>query len=180
MTVIQAIEALLETNWQASITGRHHDVPAPEFVQEQDEMQKRLRTQDVAHVIDGGDEEHTPLGFGWTHETIDAVVTVQLRSADRRIEGTPVDSRIRTFGYRNTTGEVDQYGLDPLEAERWGGLAGETKRLILANRKGFAEFDIVGDQLRVQDQSDLAGTGYHRADVQIPLTNIASEIDTSP
>lgn len=179
MTAIQAIEALLEQHWQPAITGRYHDVPEPTFVREQEEMKQSLRTQDVAHVVDGGAEEHTPLGFGWTHETVDDTVVVQLRSADRRINDAPVDGRIRTFGYRNTTDAVDEHGLEPLEEERWGGLAGETKRILLAHRKGVAEYDIVADGLRVEDQSDLAGPGYYRADVQVPLTETARDLDTS-
>lgn len=180
MTVVQLIEALLKQNWTKSISGRYHDVPQPLFVREKSQLQDQLRTQDVAYVRDAGDEDHTPLGFGWTHQTVEAVVAVELRSADRRVEGTTTDGRIRTLGYRNTTGGTDQFGLSNLESERWGGLAGESKRILLDNRKGVAEFDIVGDDLRVQDVSgNQGGTKYYRADVVVPLTNLADSIDTS-
>lgn len=179
MTVIQAIEGLLSNNWEPSISGRVHEVPQPEFIKEKANVKESLRTHDAAYVRDGGDEVHTPQAFGWTHENVEYTVTVELRSANRTVNGTSVDGRIRMFGYRNTDSATDSNGLDPLEAERHGGLTGECKRILKANRKGFAEFDIVAGELRVLDQSDLGGKKYYRADVQIPLTNVADSIDTS-
>lgn len=179
MTVIQAVEALLEQNWVPSISGRYHDVPKPQFVREKDDVMKTLRHTDVAYVRDAGDEDHTPQGFGWTHENVEWVVAVELRSLDRTENGSSVNGRTRTFGYRNTDATADANGLDPLEAERWGGLTGEVKRILRENRKGVAEFDLVGDGLRVNDQSDMGGSNYYRADVVIPLTNLADSIDPS-
>lgn len=173
MTVIQAIENLLQANWTSSISGRPLDVPKPDFSKEKEEAQERLRTKDVARVVDGGDEDHTPLGFGWTHENIEWVVTVELRTADRRVNDQQVEGRYRLYGERGAGSLGDN------ESGRWPGLAGETQRIIFDNRKGFAEFDIVGHELRVQDQSDKTGVGHYRADVYIPLKNLASSIDTS-
>jgi hypothetical protein len=174
MTVIQAIENLLDSNeWTPSITGRPNDVPKPVFTKEKEDMKQTLRTRDVARVIDGGDEQHTPQGLGWGHERIEWVVTVELRTADRTVEGTSVDGRHRLFGERGAG------SLGSNEVGRWTGLVGETQRILRDNRKGFAEFDIVGAELTVQDQSDLGGPGYYRADVLIPLTRVATEIDTS-
>lgn len=173
MTVIQAIENLLDNNWTASISGRPNDVPKPTFVRDKDKIQDRLNTKDVARVTSGGPTEHTPQGFGWTHQTVDWVVVVELRSADRRLDGTFTDGRLRMRGERGAG------SLSANEAPRWGGLVGETKRVILDNRKGFEEFDLVGDALRDEDQPDLGGAGYYRVDVFVPLTNLAESIDTS-
>jgi len=173
MTVIQAIEHVLDTAWERSISGRPMDVPKPKLVRQKEDIKESLRTTDVARITDGGDEEHTPLGFGWTHETVDAIVAIELRTTDRIEEGWNVDGRHRLYGKRGGGTLGDN------EAGRWPGLTGETKRIIRDNRRGFAEFDLVGTDLRVRDQSDLGGAGYYRADVIVPLTNLADPIDTS-
>lgn len=184
MTVIQAIRMLLDSEWTSSIEGRVNDVPKPLLVEEKKNLKDDLRTQDVAHVGDGGPVESTPMGFGWTHERIDATVVVQLRSADRDGD-VATDGRHRMFGERFSATVSGSSGVgetlvgDHSEAERYGGLVGETERLMKAHRKGFAEFDIVADGLRVEDESTLAGPGYYRADVYVPLANVASPIDTT-
>jgi hypothetical protein len=173
MTVIQAIENLLEANWTATVSGRPLDVPQPTFTQEKEDLKEALSTKDVARIVDGGDEQHTPLGFGWTHETIEWTVTIELRTADRRINGTKINGRHRLYGERGAE------SLNANESGRWPGLVGETQRILLDNRKGFAEFDLAGTDLRVQDQSDLTGVNHYRVDMVVPLTNLADSIDTS-
>lgn len=169
MSVVRAIHNLLDANWTVTVTGRTNDVPKPTLVLEKKEAQSRLRSQDTAYVADGGAEEHTPQGFGWTHERVDYVVVVQLRGTDRNADTGLDDGRKRMFGDRSGTSAPDD----------WAGLTGETKRVILDSRKGFAEFTLVGGALRVEDNSDLMGKNAYRADVFVPLMESGKKIDTS-
>lgn len=169
MTVLQAIASLIDAEWEPSISGRWNDVPKPKIVLEKEVTKEMLRTQDVLRVEDGGDTEKTPLGFGWTHEALDATVTISIRTLDRRIGGMPQDGRIRMFGERNGTDD----------AERYGGLAGELERICDANRKGFAEFDRVRLS-PVRDESQLAPANGYRADLDIGLVIDAQNINPEP
>lgn len=168
MTFIQAAEALLD-EWQESISGRETDVPKPEVVLEQSVSKSDLKTRDYARVVDGGDTTFEPRGFSWTHEKIEANVTVELRSATRRIDGNRIDGRTRMFG--------DRPGLN--EADRYVGLSGETKRILDEYRKGFAEFDLVLASA-IRDTSSNEGVNVYRADVDIAFVQHASEIDPAP
>lgn len=169
MTAIQFVAQLLEADWEPSVTNRSTDVPEPLFVEEKDEAQSNLRTHDTAHVTDGGDLDLEYLGFGVTHKGIDALVTVQLRTADRRENDAPVNGRHRLFGERPAA---------TTSADRHAGLAGETLRILESYRHGVAEFDrvIPGP---VRDQSDLTGVGHYRADLDVALVTHAEKIDTS-
>ena len=151
------------------MTGRSTDVPQPTFIEEKSELKERLRTQDLAHVADGGDQDREYLGFGQTHEGVDTMVVVELRTADRRENDTAVSGRHRLFGERSDA-------MTP--ADRHAGLVGETLRILAAYRKDFAEFDRI-ERGPVRDQSDLTGVGHYRADVVIGLVQHAEEIDPS-
>jgi len=167
VTYLQAAEALLN-QWSESITGRTTDVPKPKVVLEQSVSQNDLKTRDYARVVDGGDTTFEPRGFGWTHERIEANVTVELRSATRRLDGTRIDGRHRMFGERPGLSEPDRYV----------GLAGETKRILDEYRKGFGEFDrVVASPIR--DVSSNEGTNVYRADVDIAFIQNAESIDPS-
>lgn len=131
MTVLQFAENLVDERWTVSIDGRPNDVPKPKIILEGE--QKRQRTsideRDEIVVEDGGTQEFTPKGIGWTEEDVTFVVTFDLRTAD---------SRERFFGYRQETSS------DPLgSGERYGGLAGEMKRILDTARKGEKEYDLV-------------------------------------
>ncbi|GGO03500.1 hypothetical protein [Haloarcula pellucida] len=168
MTFLQAAEALIDTNWEETISGRSTDVPKPKIVLEESVSQSDLKTRDYARIVDGGDTVFTPRGFGWTHEKVEADVTVELRSAERRINGTLVDGRERMFGPRSGMSAPDRYV----------GLSGETKRILDAHRKGFAEFDqVVASTIR--DESSAEGQKIYRADVDIAFVQHASQIDPS-
>lgn len=168
MTAIQLIESLLDTDWEVSVTGRTNDVPKPEIVAEKAIQQADLKTTDYAKVMDGGDVEMDPLGFGFTHKRVSATVTVQLRTMDRRLDGARIDGRVRMFGERD--------GLN--EPERHGGLVGETVRILDGRRKGLAEFGLLVAG-PVRDLSGQFGKQYYRADVDVALLDPASEIDVS-
>ena len=168
MTAIQQIAQLLDGEWTTSITGREADVPKPLIETQKDDTKESLRTRDVAHVADAGNFDITPKGFGWTHQGTSSTVAVELRTANRREEGTKVDGRKRLYG-----------DVDPdFSTDRWGGLVGETLRVIQSNRKGLANNDrlVAGPVL---DQSDMEGQGYYRADVQVRLLTHAEHIDPS-
>jgi len=165
----QAIVALLEERWTESITDRATDVPTPTIVEEKSVSRSDLKTDDYARVVDGGGRSFEPMGFGWTHERIDADVTIELRTADRRQGGGATrPGNERLFGDRDSTAEPDRYI----------GLVGETKRVLDSARKGFAEFDLVihSDE---RDESDLEGTNYYRADIDVALVQHAHQIDAS-
>jgi len=168
MTFLQAAEALLEEEWTETISGRARDVPKPEIVVEKEVTKDRLQTQDSARIIDGGDTAIDPRGFGWTHERIEPQITIELRTADRRVAGEKIDGRIRLFGERDGLSEPDRHV----------GLAGETKRILDSVRKGFAEFDLVVTS-PLRDMSSNEGTNIYRADVDLAFIQHASSIDPS-
>lgn len=169
MTVLQAVEALLKEHWQESISGRPTDVPKPDIVVQKDVSKEALQTSDSARVVDGGTTTFEPRGFGWTHERVEADVVVELRAADRRIGGNKIDGRERVFGDRDGTSSPDRHA----------GLAGETRRILQAHRKGFAEFDrLIADE--INDESAAEGQNIYRADVAVALIQDASQIDPSP
>ena len=168
MTAIQAIESLLTTEWEPSVTGRTNDVPEPEYTLQKEDIKKRLRTSDVARIVDGGNVEYEQKGFGATHQGERSVVTIELRTADRGAQGSKVNGRVRLYGERE--------GLNP--PERHGGLVGETVRILKKHRGGFAEYDRL-EYGPVRDQSDMVGGGYYRADVDVVLLTHASNIDPS-
>lgn len=169
MTDIQAVKALLDENWKETLSGRATDVPEPQFVLQQDVSRGDLKGDDIARIVDGGGRSFEPRGFSWTHERIEADVTVELRTSDRRVQGTKVDGRERLFGPRAGTAEPDRYV----------GLAGEAKRIFDAHRKGFAEYDRVIASA-TQDTSANEGTNYYRADIDVALIQDAHQINPSP
>lgn len=170
MTEMQAAKALLETEWETSITGRATDVPQPTVVLQQNVSQSDLKTEPYARVVDGGGKTFEPRGFGWTHRKIEADVTVELRTADRRIDGgTTQDGHQEMFGNRSGTSKPDRYV----------GLTGEIKRILDDNRKGFAEFcNVLSSEIR--NESSAEGTNYYRADVDITFVQQADKIDPAP
>ena len=182
MTFLQFVSALLTQKWEPAISGRVYDLPTPgedlDINIEKEVHQKRLRTNDIITVRDGGDVNFTPLGFGWTHEQIEGAVTIECRCADenpRVPDG--VDGRVRMFGYRNQTNQI-QNGLAPFQAERHGGLTGEVVRILASYRKGHAEFDrlVYGP---VRDESSTVGRNTYRGDIMVAPEITAQEIDAS-
>lgn len=171
MTEIAFVQNLLESQWQESITDRSNDVPKPTFVREKEERDGRIRNKDIGYVASGGDTEYTPQGFSWTHERVDTVVVIEYRVTTRSVDVGVENGYDRLYGKRT--------GPDGLgEPDRWSGIVGETKRVLQADRSGRAEWDLIGDDLRVDD-TRLGGQNYWRADVYVPLRNHASSIDTS-
>lgn len=173
MTEVKFIKNLLEAEWETSITSRATDVPQPTFTLEKKKSNSHIRNQDVGYITSGGDTNYTPLGFGWTHQTVDTVVAIEYRAATRTVANSYDDAYHRVHGKRT--------GANGLGApDRWDGIIGETTRILLADRTGRAEWDLLGaDTFRVVDNVDTGGKNYYRADVIVGLTNLADEIDTS-
>lgn len=179
---LQAAAQLLEEHWEPSIQGRTNDVPKPEITIGGEVSQSDLKTKDHARIVDGGDQSITPQGFGWTHEAIEAQVTIELRSADRRVRGDFEKGRTRMFGeyYGSTSHYSGSYSLPYTGngSERYGGLAGEVKRILDAHRKGYDTFDLVV-ATPFRDESAAEGQKVHRADVDVAFITEASPIDPS-
>lgn len=173
MTEVEWVMNLLEAEWTPSISGRANDIPEPTFTLEKKESNARTRHQDVGYVVSGGDTNYTPLGFGWTHQSIDTIVAIEYRAAQRAVSGGYDDPNKRMLG--------SPTGTDGTEApDRWDGITGETTRILLDNRKGRGQWSLVGaDTLRIVDNVDTGGKNYVRADVVVGLKNVASSIDTS-
>jgi len=173
MTEVAYIKNLLEANWNTSVSGRSNDVPQPTFTLEKKDFKKQIRTADIGYVNTGADTEFTPLGFSWTHERIDTVVVIQYRAGTRKVDTGVEDGYKRLFGVRQ--------GTDGLQApDNWSGIVGETRRVVMNQRRGQSEWDLVGNDMRVADLSNLGGKNYWRADVFVPLRIHASSIDASP
>lgn len=167
MTNLQAAKALLN-QWEETISGRQTDVPKPEIVLGKGVTKTKLETKDYARVIEGGDTTFEPRGFGWTHEKVEADITIELYTATRRINGNRTYGRHRMFGERDGLSEPDHHV----------GLTGETKRILDEYRKGFGEFDLVLSS-SIRDTSDNEGANVFRADVDITFVEHANEIDPS-
>lgn len=169
MTNLQLIEYLLDQHWEPSIAGRDNDVPKPKIVKESNVTKDDLKTGDVLKLVEAEATTYEAMGFGYTHEQVEGAVTIQCRSADRRLQGTKVDGHVRVFGDRDS---------NTLEKERHGGLTGEVRRVLLANRKTSAEYNLTTPS-EVRNQSGLTGTNHYRGDLTVGLVDSAREIDTS-
>lgn len=159
----QFIKSYLQNNWQTGRTGRNVDVPQPVFILEKDEVQERIRTNDVAHIVDGGTQDIKPVGIGWNSNRIETRMKIDLRTAKKT--GSDVDGRIRMFGERDNSNVAESYG----------GLVGEIFKLMLEIRKGTKEYDLVVPPL-IDDISGMAPKNMYRAIVSVRLKQLASLI----
>lgn len=172
MTAIQYVQYVLDANWETSISGRPNDVPKPPIDMEKSQSKIDLRTADHINVVDGGSLSIEPKSLGWQEEGKEILVSIDIRSADRRVDGTKVDGRYRMFGERGAG------TLSPNESPRWGGLVGEARRIISAKRTGDQEFDLVNGY-EINDISEQSGHGHYRVVIEVRLEQIAATIDTS-
>lgn len=175
MTAIRWVKKLLEDNWTPSRPGRVVDVPEPVFALEQNRSQIDFKTNDVALVKDGGVESRDPRSFGWAEERVETLVSVDLRTSDRREAGAKVDGRERLFGYINETDSTDANGLDPGESEDHPGMGGEVRKIASDVRSGSGPYDLV-NAFETNDVSNTVGANRYRATVEIRLTQAARVI----
>lgn len=182
MTEVEQIKNLLERDWTPSITGRTTDVPDPgkgeiRWVLEKSERESRLSTTDVGYVTSGADTTYTPQGLGWASEQVETAVVIEYRAVTRTHPNSYDSGYHRLFGQPTGTDGVGA-------PERWDGITNETRRVILDNRTrtgGWTRIgtDSTGAALEVRDLQDLGGNKYYRADVWIPMDQLADAIDTS-
>lgn len=168
MSAIQYVEYILDNEWEESIDGRWNDVPEPWLGRENENTKETLRTKDVVEVQDGGSMSKEPASLGWLEETKEYLVTIDIRTADRRLAGEKIDGRVRLEGERNENNE----------SERYGGLTGEVERILDLHRRGDKEYDLV-EGFEINDVSGTTGRGHYRATAEVRLHEIAQNIDPS-
>lgn len=159
---------LLAENWTESIDGRSNDVPKPKITGEDDDAQETLRTRDLVEVTPGRTIRDWQ-GIGGFERRREVPATIVARTAERRVDGLPIDPEVRLKGARDANNEP----------ERWGGLVGEILRILESVRYGEHELDMVNG-FEWEDTSNLAGKGNYRADIEVRLTRVAQVIDPSP
>jgi len=181
-TKFQAVKTLLKENWAESISGRANDVATPEYIQQQTVSQADLKTSDYVRIVEGGGTTFTPRGFGWTHQQVEADVTIEIRSATRRVDGIKTESHNRVFGYRGVDDDNvyggGAYGNGIYGAEavgRYPGLAGEVRRILDLYRKGWAEWCRIASS-ETRNESSAEGKNVHRADIDVALIQEAERI----
>lgn len=156
----------LESSWLKDRPGRDVSVPQPVVVKENNRAQVDLKVQDRIVVQDGGDQDIEPRGFAWDHERNVTRLSFDLMSADRRIDGSKVDGRVRMFG---------QYDEVSRTLEDAGGLVGEVRAILNANRRGFGPWDYV-NTTTVNDVTDTAGKNKYRAKIDVELVVEAAQL----
>lgn len=161
-TDLDFLATILDTRWETTITNRSVDVPKPNIViaTTPDETRVSAAQEDLIFVRDGGPQSVEPKSVGWTEERIETPLTVDIRTSQ---------DRERFVGTRNANNEADRYG----------GLYGETKRILDTIRKGEAEFDWVAPP-EWNDLSEEVGFGHWRGTWTVRLTQVAETIDPSP
>lgn len=168
MTAIQYVEYLLDNNWQTSVSGREKDVPKPNILRESAESLRRMNLDenDVLLLRDGGVSQYEPQSFNWQEERIVSHVTIDARTTG---EAGSVPGRERLWGYRGVG------NLSANEAESYGGLQGEVKRILDTVRDGDKEFDLIP----VSEQNDLSaemGGQVWRGTTELSLDTRANQI----
>lgn len=168
MTAVAFLVRYLDANWRPSVGGRRQDVPQPEIEREHEDARQQLGNHDLLRVR-GGTTAHEPGGFAYAHQDVTETVTIEVRTKDRREDGTRIDGYERLFGVRDEANE----------REAWGGLVGETRRLLRRIRRGTREWDVVHVD-EVQDRSGQAGPKNWRADIPVGLDRFGEPIDSDP
>ena len=158
-TDLDFLAYVLENRWQEDVPGRMQSVPEPKIVIATSEDETRVNTavNDVIFVRDGGAQTREPRSAGYMAERVETPVAVDIRTAE---------GRDRFVGIRD----------DNNEAESYGGLYGETKRILETIRKGEAEYDLTVPP-EWNDLSEDFGFGHWRGVWTVRLTQVASEID---
>lgn len=157
MTGVQYVEYILDNDWEPSVAGRVHNVPKPDISREKEDSTSRIATSDRLVVQDGGTMPHKPASVGYLSETKTTRVSISVRTEH---------SRERFEGARDANND----------AEDWGGLYGEVKRILQERRKGHKEYDIVVSA----DWNDISGNfpkNYWRGSWEVKLEEVASLIE---
>lgn len=182
MAEVEQIKNLLERDWAPTVTGRTTDVPDPGLGEivwtlEKKDREARLNSRDVGYITSGADANYTPNGLGWNAQDVDTAVVIEYRAITRTHANSYDDAYNRLHGQPTGANGVGA-------PDSWDGVTGETRRVILDNRKrtgGWTRLgtDGTGASIQVRDLQDLGGNKYYRADVWIPMDAIGQIIDTS-
>lgn len=142
---VEMIKREIEDRWTpkaSNVNGRRNDVPKPEHItigSPQDDRRINLKAGDAVFIYDGGQPTIEPKSVGWIEERTESHVAIDCYSA-HSIE--------RVEGYRN----------DSNEAETYGGMKGEIKRILDVLRKGHKEFlYIVPDAWNYMHENEPGG-----------------------
>ena len=161
-TGLQYFEHLLDAQWEEQIDGRYKPVPEPTIAIAADVDTSRLsqQSEDLLFIHEGGPDSITPRSVGWTEKRQEELVTLDLRTsvARARLEGTRDDDN---------------------NEERYGGLRGETERILDTVRRGDKEFDWINGY-EYRPLSEELGYGFWRGIWEVRLTELAHDIDPTP
>lgn len=171
MSEVEYLENLLDAGWTETVTGRPHDVPKPKFVTSTENLQQRLRRNDVVYITAAGPTNITPRGFEETEYV--ANMQIDIRAKRRNIDRDDLsnvfeDAYERMFGVRDNNNE----------GNRWPGLVGETLRILMDNWRGDKEFDLITPP-EINDNSHQTGPNSARAVIDVELERVAWAFDTS-
>jgi hypothetical protein len=157
---VQFAEALLDARWRESYPGRA-DVPKPAILIENQPgiRQVSLTDRDDIVVRHGGTVDFSPVDLGWNSEKVEALVTIEIRTAEsrERFEGTLTGAGLGT-------------------REEDGGLTGEVKRVLDSARKGAGEYDLV-TAYQFNDLTGQMGGQVWRGDYTVRFEELARSID---
>jgi len=181
MSALQWMAHVLETEWvegadgdSPGVPGRTFPVPKPTMDLRAREGDIRLRNQDHINIADGGDETHEAASLGYQNETVESFVEVTIRTTHRPPDAPDVSS----VPYVENPGEVRFEGARDAnnEAEAYGGLKGEVKRILELYRMGHREFDlIVGTTWR--DEAGITGKNHYRGTWLVALDDRLGEVN---
>ena len=158
---LQYFELLLDARWTPSVTGRDNDVPKPHIAIASDVDETRISQvyDDILFIRKGGGLSVTPKSVGWSEKQKEYRVSLDLRTSN---------GWVRLDGGRDANND----------AERYGGLRGETERILDAVRTGDKEFDWI-DGYEWRNLSEDMGYGFWRGVWEVRLTELADTIDPS-
>lgn len=155
MTAFQFTEYILKHHWsedgvyyandgsKLDVTiNRDEPVPYPHVIRESSEQHKRMDPSREDYIVlkDGGITEIEGRSVGGTEQRQVSLVNLELRTTG---EGGKVPGRERLWGYRDSSNDAEDYG----------GLAGETLRVIEELDWREKEFDVV----QAKEANDLSG-----------------------
>jgi hypothetical protein len=161
-TTLEYFINVLDADWQESYDGpagtRINDVPKPKIVKATDKDEKRVdpRQQDVLIVRQGGPASLEPRGMQWDSRRRERLVSLDIRTTV---------SRERLEGTRDANNEREAYG----------GLRGETLRILDTIRRGDKEFDWI-DGYEYRPLSEEMAFANWRGVWEVRLTTLAEDI----
>lgn len=161
-TTLEYFENVLDAEWQADYNGpagvRIQPVPKPKIIKATDKDKKRAdpRQQDLLMVRQGGSASLEARGMQWDSRRRERLVSLDIRTTE---------SRARLEGTRTADNEREAYG----------GLRGETLRILDTIRRGDKEFDWI-DGYEYRPLSEEMGFANWRGVWEVRLTTLAEDI----